>query len=111
MQKSLLEESWNRLEKLEDQSGQLYYTVLKARSESPFLTTNQLHESLKGTCDAVPAYSSFRVLLHRARKRFSAILLKLVADSIDSPNKDAVERELIELGLHHYCKPALNSKS
>ena len=105
--KSLLDESWSLLQQLEKQSGQLYYTVLRARSEAPLLTTSQLYESLHSAVDGLPEYPSFRVLLHRARKRFSAIILKLVSDSLDTPSTEAVEVELIELGLHHYCKPLL----
>jgi len=36
------------------------------------------------------------------------LLLHEVAISLRDPDPDAVERELIDLKLHQYCKPALD---
>ncbi len=101
---SLLEETWNRLEQLEMQTGKPYFTVLRARVDQPQLTTQQLRVSLFGSGPGVPADSAFRVLLHRSRKRFSTILLQQVIESLEDPTDEEIELELIELGLHHYCK-------
>jgi hypothetical protein len=56
----------------------------------------------------VPHGSAFRVFLHRARKRFAALMLEQVTNSMEDPTDEAVELELIELGLHHFCKPAVD---
>lgn len=104
---SLLDESWNRLEQLEQQTGRPYFSVLRARVDFPKLTTTQLHQNLSETNSTIPAESAFRVFIHRARKRFAAILLDQVVASMDNPNDEQIELELIELGLHHFCKPAM----
>ncbi len=104
---SLIDEAWKRLEQMEQQTGNPYFTVLRARVDQPRLTTKQLRESLLEADVKLPAESAFRVLLHRCRKRFAAILLDQVVQSLDDPNNDDIELELIELGLHHYCKPVM----
>ena len=48
-----------------------------------------------------------RQLLHRAREKFSDQLLLTVAHSLKSPELHDVEEELIDLGLHKFCRSAL----
>lgn len=104
---SLLDESWNRLEQLQMTTGKPYFSVLRARVDQPRLTTQQLLEFLIEGGENFPSASAFRVFLHRARKRFAAILLQQVVESLQEPSDDEVELELIELGLHHFCKPVM----
>ncbi len=104
-----LMESWSRLEQLEQQSGKPYFTVLRARVDQPRLTTRQLHELLADSVTGIPAEPAFRVFLHRCRKRFASILLQQVIDSLQEPTNEDIELELIELGLHHFCKPAMGN--
>lgn len=106
---SLLNETWNRLEQLQQQTERPYFSVLRARVDFPKLTTKQLHQNLSETDKSIPAESAFRVFIHRARKRFAAILLEQVIASMNDPTDEQVEVELIELGLHHFCKPAMKS--
>jgi RNA polymerase sigma-70 factor (ECF subfamily) len=103
---SLLDEAWNRLEQLQIETGKPYFTILKTRVDQPLMTTKQLHQFLTDSGASIPAENSFRVYLHRARKRFATILLDQVAQSLEHASRDDVEAELIELGLHHFCKPA-----
>lgn len=105
---SLLEESWARLELLQQQTGRPYHSVLRARVDHPQMTTKQLYESLSDE-PSIPVESAFRVFVHRARKRFAAILLDQVIESLENPSDEEIELELIELGLHHFCKPALGN--
>ena len=99
---SLLDEVWIRLEILEKQCDRPYYLVLRTRVDSPNLTTRELRSLVAKQRDDVPELSAFRVFLHRARKRFAAILVELVKESLDEPTDDEVESELIDLGLHHF---------
>ncbi len=101
---SLLDESWNRLEQLEQQTGKSYFTVLRTRVDQPQLTTRQLYQCLVERDVSLPAESAFRVFLHRSRARLAAILRDQVVQSLDNPTDEEIELELIELGLHHYCK-------
>ena len=105
---SLLETAWNRLQRLQLQTSKPYYLVLRARVDHPEMTTRQLYDHLQTASDGMPKESSFRVFLHRARKRFAAILLDLIKESIDDPSLEDIEMELIELGLHHFCKPMID---
>lgn len=104
---SLLEEAWSRLEQLQQQTNRPYYAVLRARVDHPKLTTTQLHRNLSESDKTIPAESAFRVFIHRARKRFAAILLDQVVASMGNPSEEDIELELIELGLHHFCKPVM----
>ncbi len=49
--------------------------------------------------------------LHRAREKFADMLLDEVIQSLDNPNRETLENELIELGLLEYCKPALERRA
>ena len=104
---SLLVESWKRLEQLERTTGKPYFTVLRARVDQPRLTTPQLLDGLVQVGESFPTEAAFRVFLHRSRKRFAAILLQQVIESLQEPTDEDVELELIELGLHHFCQPMM----
>jgi RNA polymerase sigma factor (sigma-70 family) len=104
---SLLDESWGRLQQLQTTTGKPYFSVLRARVDQPTMTTNQLLDSLTQRGERFASETAFRVFLHRSRKRFAAILLQQVIESLHEPTDEEVELELIELGLHHYCKPAM----
>lgn len=108
---TLLESAWSRLLQLQQHSGKPYHTILKLRVDHPELSTAKLQTLSESR--GMKAYSpnAFRVLLHRARKRFAALLLEQVRESVQSPNETAVEMELIELGLHHSCKPVLGQNN
>lgn len=102
---TLLDGAWNRLRQLEERTGRPYHTVLRERVDHPQRTTKELHKTLAEEHHNIPGEPSFRVFLHRCRKRFAALLLEQVVASLDQPTDDDIEMELIELGLHHFCKP------
>ncbi len=108
---SLLQGAWNRLEQLQAQTGKPYFAVLQTRLAHAELTTNQLMERLAEENVVVPQGSAFRVFLHRARRRFAVLMLKQVTASMENPTDEAIELELIELGLHHFCKLAMKGSS
>ncbi|WP_162273946.1 RNA polymerase sigma factor [Mariniblastus fucicola] len=103
---TMLDQAWRRLEQLQIESSKPYYTILRARVDHPEMTTKQLHEHLHESQPiAIPAEGSFRVYLHRARRRFAKLLTEQVAISIEEPTPDNIEAELIDLGLHVFCRP------
>lgn len=103
---TMLDQSWQRLEQLQLESSKPYFTILRARVDHPEMTTKQLHQHLQESQPiAIPAEGSFRVYLHRARRRFSKLLTEQVALSIENPTPDKIEEELIDLGLHLFCRP------
>ncbi len=103
---TMLDQAWKRLEQLQTETTKPYFTILRARVDSPELTTKQLHEHLsKNQLVEIPSEASFRVYLHRARKRFAKLLTEQVALSIQDPTPESIEAELIDLGLHLFCRP------
>lgn len=102
---TMLDQAWQRLEQLQVESGKPYFTILRGRVDHPELTTKQLHEQLdENQPIRVPAEGSFRVYLHRARRQFSKLLKEQVAMSIEDPTPENIEEELIDLGLHLFCR-------
>ncbi len=106
---SLLNAAWTRLLQLQQQSGTPYHRVLKLRADHPELATHRLQELAESEGLETQSASAFRVLLHRGRRLFAELLREQVRDSIESPSDEDLELELIELGLHHYCKPRRRS--
>ena len=103
---ALLDQTWNRLEQLQRETAKPYFTILRARVDNAELTTKQLHKILTDSQSIrIQAEASFRVDLHRARKRFAKLLSEQVSLSLKDPTPDLVEAELIELGLHQFCRP------
>jgi hypothetical protein len=51
-----------------------------------------------------------RKRLFLAREKFTHFLLNEVALSLEDPSHDAIEQELLALGLHVYCQPALRRR-
>ena len=63
-----------------------------------------------GTLDLVPVAGGVRQTLHRARERFADLLLDEVIQSLDHPDAERLEQELIDLALLEYCRPALERR-
>lgn len=103
---TMLDQAWARLEQLQHETSKPYFIILRARVDSPQLTTKQLHKHLQEE-DLVEilAEGTFRVYLHRARKRFAKLLTEQVSLSVQNPTPEEVESELIDLGLHLFCRP------
>ncbi|MBL8795084.1 MAG: sigma-70 family RNA polymerase sigma factor [Planctomycetia bacterium] len=106
----LLARSWLKLEGAERQSGKPFYTVLRFRSQNPELTSDQLAAQLSVKLGKPLTAAGVRQTLHRARERFSEIVLDEVVHSLDNPTPRQLEEELIDLGLMKYCKPALERR-
>lgn len=108
----LLENAWSALAKLEAETGTLYYSTLRYYSEHPgsrskdiaMALTESLHPERPFTADGI------RQTVHRARKRFSDLLIDETATSIGSSDLDEVEEELAALKLLDYCRGTLNER-
>lgn len=87
--------------------GCVYYQVLKLRSENPELTSGALAQRLSEATGTNYTAANTRQQLHRARFRFAELLVREVAHSLDWPLPDAVEQELIDLGLIKYVRDYL----
>lgn len=106
----LLTRSWAALQRLEQETGQPFFAVLRFRADHPQMRSPEMAEALGKELGKALTPAGIRQTLHRAREKFSDILLQEVLDSIDNPTPDQLEEELVELGLLEYCRPSLERR-
>jgi RNA polymerase sigma-70 factor (ECF subfamily) len=106
----ILGRTWEALAALEQQSGSLFYTVLRWRVEHPNSPAAELANQLSESLGKPFTEGGMRVTLHRAREKFADLLLDEVARSLQSSDNERIEQELIDLDLLAYCKPALERR-
>jgi RNA polymerase sigma-70 factor (ECF subfamily) len=102
----LLSQAWQALEKLEQQGGSPFYTVLRWRADNPEQPLAQMIEGL-GHQGRSFTEVNLRQILRRARKRFASLLLEEVGRSLETDDRDRLEQELSDLNLLTYCQSAL----
>ncbi len=103
----LLTRSWAALARLQAQTGQPFYTVLRLRADEPQLRSAQMAERLSEQLGKPLTAGGVRQTLRRARERFAEFLLDEVKHSLQQPTASELEEELGELGLLEYCRPVL----
>ena len=106
----LLNNAWKALLELEQKTGQPHNTVLRCQSDDPDLRAPQLAERLSAKLGKPFSADAVRQALHRARAKFAALLLQEVERTLESPTRDELEEELIDLQLLPYCKKALEER-
>jgi RNA polymerase sigma-70 factor (ECF subfamily) len=106
----LIERTWRALVELERKTGQPVHTVLRYRAEHPVLSSEALAEQLGAELGKSFSVDAIRMALHRARERFSDLLLREVAQSLENPSVDELREELTDLGLLGYCHSALKRR-
>ena len=104
---SLLTKSWQRMQQLEVQSGSPHYTVLRMRTDDPNASISDLANRLGQKLERRISIGNFRIMLHRSREQFGDLLLREVAHSLDSTERETLEAELVDLHLLEYCRSAL----
>lgn len=107
----LLNRSWKALLEHEQQTGQPYHTVLQMRAQKADLRSTHLAEELSAQFNKPFTSAGIRQTLHRAREKFAEILVDEVAQTLLNPTVADLEQELIDVGLHEYCRPALEQLS
>jgi RNA polymerase sigma-70 factor (ECF subfamily) len=107
----LLARAWSALERIEHENNQPYYTVLRFKAEHSHLSSAEMAEQLSVQLRKSLTAAGVRKTLERARDRFGDLLLDEIADAIDNPSREALEAELIDLGLLDHCRPALDRRS
>jgi RNA polymerase sigma-70 factor (ECF subfamily) len=107
---NLLARAWSALARMERGTNQPYYAVLRFRAEHPEMRSPQLAQELSARLGRPFSAVAVRQVLHRAREKFATLLLEEVAHSLESPQDERLEEELVELGLLDYCRPALEKR-
>ena len=106
----LLNQAWKAMQALEAQTGQPHYTILRLQSDNPEVKAPQLAERLAEQLKKPFTPEGVRQALHRAREKFSALLLEEVERTLESPSLDELEQELIDQQLLPFCKKALEKR-
>lgn len=104
----LLCRAWAALEKHEQETGQLYYTVLQHRAKWPDVRSAEMAEQLSAKLGKPLRADAVRQTLHRSREKFAGLLLTEVLQSLREPTVELLEEELNDIGLLEYCRPALD---
>jgi RNA polymerase sigma-70 factor (ECF subfamily) len=108
--KALLDRAWQALEAGQAAGGAPYHAALRAHTDRPELTSAQLAGHLTEALAPSEPFTDagVRKLLQRAREAFTDLLVEEVAASVPTRDRDRLERELIDLGFHGYCRRALD---
>lgn len=108
----LLNVTWNLVRCFEQELGQPYYTVLRSRISQPELNSEAFAAWLNEQSGGQSQYTaaSIRKTLQRARAYFSDVLIEEVAQRLGTHQLAEIEQELIDLGLHAYCKEDFNRR-
>jgi RNA polymerase sigma-70 factor (ECF subfamily) len=103
----LLAQTWEQLQRDDEQSGQHFFKVLVYRRDHPEERSDTMAEKLSQLLGKSLTAENVRQLLHRARERFADLLLEQVMHSLSQPSLAALQEELADLQLLQYCQPAL----
>lgn len=103
----MLSRAWSDLANEETRTGKPWMRVLKLRVENPQWRSIQLAEALGKEIGEEVSAARLRVMLHRARERFSNFLVNAVIETLPDSNLDTVEDELADLKLLQYCQAVL----
>jgi RNA polymerase sigma-70 factor (ECF subfamily) len=104
----MLKKAWDALYDLEASSGKPWYLVLQLRVQNPQMRSADLARAIGEQLDKPMTSANVRVLLHRAREKFSMLLIETISDSLNSNSADEIEQELADLQLLQYCQAALD---
>jgi RNA polymerase sigma-70 factor (ECF subfamily) len=103
----LLNQAWKALEESDRATGQHLYPVLRYQSDNPDAHAPEVARWLGDQLGRPFTPEAVRQTLHRAREKFSRLLLEEVERSLENPTLDELEQELGELQLLTYCQRAL----
>lgn len=106
----LITAAMHALASFQQRTGQPLYAVLNFRIAHPHLRSAQMAEHFSLVLKKPLNAQWFRKRLHQAREKFAYFLLEEVASSLEHPTVDALEQELLDLGLLYHCRTALERR-
>ncbi len=104
----MLKKAWDALYDLEASSGKPWYSVLQLRVQNPQMGSADLARSMTQQLEKPISSANVRVMLHRAREKFSVLLIETISNSLNATSADEIEEELADLQLLEYCQAALD---
>jgi RNA polymerase sigma-70 factor (ECF subfamily) len=87
-----------------------YHAVLRLREEDPDLSSAAMAERASRALGVAMEASNWTQYLHRARERFSDLLLQEVIRSLGHPSRDELLDELRAVGWHSHLRAALERR-
>ncbi len=106
----MLKRAWDALLVAEQEAGKPWFSVMQLRVQNPQMRSTALAEALGTQIGKKITPANARVLLHRAREKFSNLLIDCVSNSLNSTELHEVEEELAELELLEYCQNVLEQR-
>jgi len=103
----LIRQTFAALAEWEQRTGQPFHTLLRLRTDQPDLSSAQLAANLVALLGKSVSVEWVRNRLHAARQKFTDLLVAEVAQTLAEPTPEAIESELIDLGLLDRCRQAL----
>jgi RNA polymerase sigma-70 factor (ECF subfamily) len=100
----ILETSWAELQKLQERTGQPFYTVLKLRADLPDLRSPDLAELLSERLGRTVNAGWVRQTLLRSREKFVGLIIDEISTSLEDATSEQIDEELMDLGLWDYCR-------
>ena len=104
----VLNRTWKKLAESEMAGGSKHHTVLLAKVENPLANGDELATIIGEAIGKEISGANARVMVHRSREKFAMLMIEDVSESLDNPVREAVEQELIELGLMEYCRASID---
>jgi DNA-directed RNA polymerase specialized sigma24 family protein len=98
----LLQGTWQRLHDHETSSGRFSFSALQLKADHGEESSEQLARRLSKKVGHTVTAGWYNRQVHEARKLIAAFLLEEVARTLSHPTADAIEDELITLGLLNY---------
>jgi RNA polymerase sigma factor (sigma-70 family) len=102
---ALMARAWSALADAHRQG----YVVLRFRAEHEELSSKETAEQLSVRLGRPLTPEAVRQMIHRAKTLLALLLIEEVGQSLTAPTTENVLRELAELELLEYCRPALDS--
>jgi DNA-directed RNA polymerase specialized sigma24 family protein len=103
----LLGSAWRALADLEKRTGKPLHAILKYRVDHPGVRSFQMAVHFAGKLGKPLTPEWVRKRLHQARATFIELVVNEVAMSLEHPTTEALQQELLDLGLLDYCRPHL----
>lgn len=100
----ILNRAWDRLARHQDRTGRPFFTVLHFRAEHPALRSHEMAGRLADVLGKRVTAGWVRQNLLRARERFAEFARDEVSLSLGNPTDEALDEEMIDLGLWPYCR-------
>lgn len=107
----LLERVWQSLElHQQTSSDNLFYSVLRLHTDNPAASSDEHAIRLSEQLGRPVRADAFRQQLHRARKHFAKLIVAEIQQTLQNPNAESVEQELIDLDLMPFVREFLPNR-